>query len=602
MWYLLELNQGHMDFQSIALPPELRYLCLFGLLLPRKSVQKYGVFSDLPNFLCIFLCFLSKQQELFVLLPHTWNAVIPAPHTLQTQKHMTTIFLTGATGTMGQAGMKEILRFPDRYRLRILARPSAKNKKILQPYSSQVEIVWGDLTRYEDVLRGVTGSDIVLHTGGMVSPQADYRPRQTRETNIKAATYLRDAVLAQDKQPRVVYIGSVAQMGDRREPLHWGRTGDPICVSPYDHYGITKAWAERILTNSPIQKWVSLRQTGILYPAILKNYDPIMFHVPIRGVLEWATVEDSGRLLERVCREDVPEEFWNRYYNIGSGAQYRISNYEFECLLLDAIGCPPPERIFEAKWFATRNFHGMWYLDSDLLEDYLHFRVNVPIKDYFRQMAQSDTLPPALHFAIRSKLIYASYLVPHLVKLAMYAMAVKREHGTQWWIRHNRQRVAACYGSMDKYRAIRPWREQDLSRPSEQAVLLDHGYDESKPMADFTLEDMQHAAAFRGGKCITTEAELQAALNGNMSIWDTPLRWQCAEGHIFEATPRVILLGGHWCPDCFPWPYADEPNPRPWQWDREARRNPFFAQLWSPLHDKDEDNTYGPEVFDGWEK
>ena len=41
---------------------------------------------------------------------------------------MTTIFLTGATGTMGQAGMKEILRFPDRYRLRILARPSDKNK------------------------------------------------------------------------------------------------------------------------------------------------------------------------------------------------------------------------------------------------------------------------------------------------------------------------------------------------------------------------------------------------------------------------------------------------------------------------------------------
>ena len=24
-WYLLESNQGHMDFQSIALPPELRY-------------------------------------------------------------------------------------------------------------------------------------------------------------------------------------------------------------------------------------------------------------------------------------------------------------------------------------------------------------------------------------------------------------------------------------------------------------------------------------------------------------------------------------------------------------------------------------------------
>lgn len=33
LWYLLELNQGHMDFQSIALPPELQhqYVSLSGL-------------------------------------------------------------------------------------------------------------------------------------------------------------------------------------------------------------------------------------------------------------------------------------------------------------------------------------------------------------------------------------------------------------------------------------------------------------------------------------------------------------------------------------------------------------------------------------------
>lgn len=173
-----------------------------------------------------------------------------------------TIFLTGSTGTMGYAGMQEILRYPEKYQLRILARPSAKNKEKLSPLADKVDIIWGDLTKYEDVLRGVTGSDIVLHVGGMVSPQADYRPKATLRTNIQAATYVRNAVLAQpeDKQPKVVYIGSVAQMGDRREPLHWGRAGDPICVSAYDHYGLTKAEAERIITNSTIKQWVSLRQ------------------------------------------------------------------------------------------------------------------------------------------------------------------------------------------------------------------------------------------------------------------------------------------------------------------------------------------------------
>lgn len=504
------------------------------------------------------------------------------------------VFLTGATGTMGYAGMQEILKYPDRYTLRIIARPSQKNKKLLASLQDKLDIIWGDLTRYEDILRGVTGADIVLHVGGMVSPKADYLPNQTRRTNIAASTFIRDAVLAQpeDHQPRVVYIGSVAQMGDRREPLHWGRTGDPICVSAYDHYGITKARAEYIITNSPIKKWVSLRQSGILYPAILNNFDPIMFHVPIRGVLEWATVEDSGRLLERVCRDEVPEEFWNQYYNIGSGKEYRISNYEFERLLLDAVGCPRPEQIFEAKWFTTRNFHGMWYADGDRLEQYLHFRANIPVQEYFAELAKADSIPAAVKFASKTKI---AKLFPHCVKLAMYCLANSKTHGTQWWIRHNvEQRIHAYYGSLEAYKAIPKWKDMDLSHNSEESVLLDHGYDEQKPKSLFTLEDMQKAAAFRGGKCISTEM--------TQGDWDTPLEWECAEGHRFKASARVVLLGGHWCPECMPWPYRDEPNSRPWHWDKIARENPFFAQIWSPLHDPKEDNQYGADIFDGWEK
>lgn len=507
------------------------------------------------------------------------------------------VFLTGATGAMGFAGLKEIVRYPERYTLRVLARPSEKNKQKLAPYLDRIEVVWGDLTSYDDILRGVTGSDIILHVGGMVSPQADYRPKATLRTNVTAAEHIRRAVLAQpeDKQPRVVYIGSVAQMGDRREPLHWGRAGDPICVSAYDHYGLTKVMAERILTDSPIRKWVSLRQSGILYPAILKNFDPIMFHVPIRGVLEWATVEDSGRLLERVCRDEVPEDFWCRYYNIGSGADYRISNYEFEKLLLGAIGVPGPEVIFRSHWFTTRNFHGMWYLDGDKLEEMLHFRANVPIREYFRQMAQSPDLPASLKWPIRLKLTYGAYLVPHIVRAVMGKLAMTPEHGTQWWIKHNMaQRIAAYYGSLEAYRAIPDWSEMDLSHNSETPVVLDHGYDESKPMADFTIEDMQRAAAFRGGKCVS-----EAMTKGD---WDTPLEWESASGHRFVSSPRVILLGGHWDPLDLPYPYKGEAEDRPWQWDKVARENPFFAQLWSPLHDKDEDNVYTSSVFDGWEK
>jgi len=485
--------------------------------------------------------------------------------------------------------MTEILRYPDQYELRILARPSKKNKELLTPIHAQhpmLSILWGDLTNYDDVLKGVNGADIVLHVGGMVSPQADYKPKATLRTNITAAENITKAVLAQpeDKQPKVVYIGSVAQMGDRREPLHWGRAGDPICVSAYDHYGLTKVMAERIITDSGIQKWVSLRQSGILYPAILKNYDPIMFHVPIRGVLEWATVEDSGRLLERVCRKEVPAQFWNNYYNIGSGKEYRLSNYEFEQLLLECIGCPKPEKIFNANWFTTRNFHGMWYIDGDKLEEYLHFRANVPVKEYFARLAKAKSLPGGIKFAAKT---HIAKLFPHCVKAAMWFMANSKEHGTQWWIKNNiTPRIHAYYGSMEEYQSIPDWSRMDVSHNSETPVLLDHGYDESKEVESLTDAELQKAAAFRGGQYLGKD------------------KWQCAQGHSFKASRRLILLGGHWCPECFPYPYPHIPaeQQRPWQWDKEAKRNPFFAQLWAPLHSPDEDNVYGSEVFEGWEK
>lgn len=488
------------------------------------------------------------------------------------------IFLTGATGAMGWAGFQELIKKLDRFDLTLLVRPSEKNKKKLAPYADKVKIVWGDLTKYEDVYEATVGADFVLHVGGMVSPAADYFPYKTRKVNQTAAENVAKAVLAQPNADdiKVCYIGSVAQLSDRNEPNHWGRSGDPICVSVYDHYGISKATAERIIVESGIKKWVCLRQSGILYPAILKNFDPIMFHVPLRGVLEWATVEDSGRLLANICEDSVPEEFWNRFYNIGSGPEYRLSNYEFECKLLKAIHCPKPEKIFNPEWFVLRNFHGMWYLDSQVLEDYLHFRANIPVDEYFKQMGAS--VPWFYHLAA---------IVPGwLIKMFIRPLAYKKRWGTQYWIKTNDPaRISAYYGTKEAWENIPDWKHQDLSHPTEEARILDHGYDESKPRSEWDIEDMRKAAEFRGGKCLS-----ETMVKGDFS---TKLEWECQFGHKFKASPALVLQGGHWCPECFP---------TPWNYDEIAKGNPFFAQIWYPNHSKEEHNQYGEEIFDGWEK
>lgn len=487
------------------------------------------------------------------------------------------IFLTGATGTMGWAGLQELLKRDDLFEVTVLARDSRKNRKLLDSVKDRIKIVWGDLTVYEDVLKGVENADYVLHVGGMVSPAADYFPNRTRKVNLLAAENVVKAVKAQPDPDRikVCYIGTVAQTSDRNEPVHWGRTGDPIYISVYDHYAISKTNAERVFAESGLKYWVSLRQSGILYPAILKNYDPIMFHVPLRGVLEWATVEDSGRLLERLCETDLPDDFWCRFYNIGSGPEYRLTNYEFECLLLDTISCPRPEKIFDTKWFVLRNFHGQWYSDSQKLEDWLHFRANIPVKEYFRKMGRN--VPWFYHLA--------KIVPPFMIKLAMRPMAYRKKWGTQWWIKNSdMDRITAFYGSKEKWASIPGWKDFDLSRPSEQENRLDHGYDESKPREEWTIEDMKQAAEFRGGKCLSTEMK--------KGDFRTPLEWECQFGHRFKASPNIVLLGGHWCPECLP---------VPWNYAEIAKGNPFFAQVWYAGHDRNENRVYGEEIFKGWE-
>jgi nucleoside-diphosphate-sugar epimerase len=108
-----------------------------------------------------------------------------------------------------------------------------------------VNVVYGDLTVYDDVLRCVKGADVVLHVGGMVSPAADYHPKRTLEVNVTAVKNIIKAIKAQPHPDciKLVYIGTVAETGGRNAPIHWGRTGDPIKISVYDFYALSKVLA-----------------------------------------------------------------------------------------------------------------------------------------------------------------------------------------------------------------------------------------------------------------------------------------------------------------------------------------------------------------------
>ena len=59
---------------------------------------------------------------------------------------------------------------------------------------------------------------------------------------------------------------------------------------------------------------------------------------------------------------------------------------------------------------------------------------------------------------------------------------------------------------------------------------------------DYHLDHLVAFAQSRGGRCVSVEYFGVA----------TAHEWECGAGHEFEGSPRLLIMGGYWCPTCFP--------------------------------------------------
>ncbi len=497
-----------------------------------------------------------------------------------------TVFITGATGGMGYESLKQILEELDKLNVIILARNSEKNHKLLASYKELkgLKIVWGDLLNYNDVYKCVENADIVLHIAAFVSPAADYYPHKAMKNNYGATKNIIEAIKRAGRADscKFVNIGTVAETGDRMPPIHWGRVGDPIKPSMFDYYAVSKVAAERYVIESGLKYWVSLRQTGIIGPAMSEIRDAIMFHNCFDNVLEYVSDRDSGRAMRNLCVFEadgtLSPDFWGHIYNIGGGEKCRIDTYHLYKELYGALGITKLEYILDPKKQATRNFHGQYYLDSDKLEKYLHFQ-NDSMQYYYDCYLNGLGIMASVA-KILCKLPGGQKLMGKIISRSFDKLA-ESEHGTVHFIRDNvEDHIDAYWGSRRAWEAL-PDDIRDMKHFDEwdKVIVLDHGYDENKPEKELNLQDVKQAAEFRGGVCLSEKME-----TGN---WTEKLKFRCAFGHEFEASPRLILEGGHWCPHC---------ENKSWNYGKRAKVDPFFAQVWSPLHEADELREYPKEA------
>ena len=82
---------------------------------------------------------------------------------------------------------------------------------------------------------------------------------------------------------------------------------------------------------------------------------------------------------------------------------------------------------------------------------------------------------------------------------------------------------------------------------------------------DATLETLEAFARSRGGRCLAPNS-LGASVKH---------RWACGRNHEFEASPRLLIEGGYWCPECAP----SMENPGGWNYRERAAHDPLLRSF-----------------------
>lgn len=289
---------------------------------------------------------------------------------------MQNIVLTGAYGNVGQSTIQALL---DRgMRVRAFDIETAANRKAAVRFEGQVETVWGDLRRPDDVRRAVAGADAVLHLGFVIPTLSatgvgcEQRPDWAREINVGGTCNLIQALQDQSRPGtaprRLVFASSLHIYGHTQHlppPRYTSDTPRPV-----EHYAHHKVEAEQMVRESGLC-WAILRLGAALPLRLIM--DTAMFDVPLNNRIEFVHTRDAGAAFAAAAEHPG---VLGRTLHIGGGERCQMVYRDMMRAVLDATGVGAlPDWAFTTQpyavdWLDTREAQALLRFQTRTFEDY----------------------------------------------------------------------------------------------------------------------------------------------------------------------------------------------------------------------------------------
>ena len=266
------------------------------------------------------------------------------------------IFITGASGEVGQALLKDLTQHADNQLLTMDLHPLPPE---LRSLSTHVE---GDLLNLRLLARLVSEYeiDVIYHLAALLSTRAEIQPEEAHQVNVEATLQLLK-IAAEESQWRkrpvqFIFPSSIAAYGlpDRETKTHFQRVREFEWNQPRTMYGCNKLYCEQLgsyfsrhyrqlaAEQPPTIDFRSVRFPGLISAYTIpsggtSDYAPEMLHAAAQGLPYACFVREEARipfmvmpdavrallLLARAPRERLTRQVYNVTSFSLSAAQVR---------------------------------------------------------------------------------------------------------------------------------------------------------------------------------------------------------------------------------------------------------------------------------------
>lgn len=264
------------------------------------------------------------------------------------------ILITGPFGTIGAHVLARLIEAGHAVTCLDLDTPGNRKKAAALPAS--VGVVFGDVTRLDDVLTAVRGKEAVVHLAAIIPPGSDAQPALAEKVNVEGTRNVVEAITREAPSAVLVFPSSVSVHGysANREP--------PVRIdAPFDgrdNYARQKIACE-VLIRQSATRWVILRVGACSSPNDLTangKSTPSMaslFSLDPETRIEFLHPDDAALAIERACHT---EEAMGRVFFLGSGAKSQLTWRAFLSTYTRALGLGEAPRA----WFGTGPYYTDW--------------------------------------------------------------------------------------------------------------------------------------------------------------------------------------------------------------------------------------------------